>query len=110
MKLAIGIIAIACSFMAFLQSCTVTGLSELAGEQSIQAAGAFGALTAFLMFLGGAFTFGLPGVARVLFFLSALASVPAREEFPDSVLWGGLSLVLCVLLIVFVRKPKEGAS
>ena len=100
MKMAVGIIGLVFSMIALVQSCTITGLSSLADKQDVGQAGAVGMLTAILMFLGAAFTFGLPKVARVLFALSFFASIPAREHFPDMWIWGIVSAILCVLLLL----------
>lgn len=109
MKIAVGIIGIALSVMAFLQSFAVAGLANLAQDENVGQAGSIGVLTAFLIFLGGAFAFGLPKVARVLFVLGFLASIPARSYFPDMLIWGGVSLILGVLLL-FVKSPKPQTS
>lgn len=109
MKIAVGIIALVLSMIALLQSCTITGLSGLANDEQVGQAGALGMLTAILMFFGGAFSFGLPGVARVLFVLGFLASIPAREQFPDMWVWGIASAILAGLLL-FVKSPKASSS
>lgn len=105
MKIAVGIIGLFLSLIALMQSCTITGLSGLADDQAVGEAGALGMATAILMFFGSAFSFGLPKVARVLFLLAFLVSIPAREAFPDMWVWGVASLILGVLL-VFVKTKK----
>ena len=108
MKVAVGIIGITLAMIAFLQSCTVGGLSNIAGEEAVAGAAALGGLTAFFMFLGGAFSFGLPGVARVLFALAFLVSIPARKDFPDMWVWGIVSALLgCLLWFTRTKKSKE---
>ncbi|MBU3262205.1 hypothetical protein KPG71_19495, partial [Roseovarius sp. PS-C2] len=62
MKIAVGIIGITLALIALLQSCTITGLSGISEDQATGEAGAFGMMTAFLMFFGGAFAFGLPRI------------------------------------------------
>lgn len=94
MKIAVGIIGLVLSMVAFMQSCTIAGLSRLADDETIVEAGTFGMLTAFLMFLGGAFAFGLPRAAQVFFGLSFIASIPAREDFPDMWIWGIVAAIL----------------
>lgn len=111
MKIAVGIIGIVLSMVAFLQSCTLVGLSNIAREEAVEGAAALGSLTAFFMFLGGAFSFGLPGVARVLFALAFLLSIPARKEFPDMWVWGIASAVLGILLwFVRTKKPAKTSA
>lgn len=105
MKIAVGIIGITLAIIALVQSCTLTGLSNLVEDEASGEAGAMGMLTAFLMFFGGAFAFGVPRVAQVLFVLGFLASIPARENFPDMWLWGIISAVLAGLL--FLHKKPE---
>lgn len=105
MKIAVGIIALVFSMIALLQSCTIRGLSGMANDEQIGQAGALGMLTATLMFFGGAFSFGLPRVARVLFALGFLASIPARKHFPDMWVWGIACAILAVLLS-FVKSAK----
>jgi hypothetical protein len=109
MKIAVGIIGLALSMIALLQSCAITGLSGLANDQAVGEAGAMGMVTAFLMFFGGAFSFGLPGVARVLFALGFLASIPARESYPDMWVWGIASAGLGGLLL-FVKSTKKDSK
>ena len=109
MKIAVGIIAIFLSIIALMQSFTITGLSGLVEDKSMQEAGSFGVLTAFLLFFGGVFSFGLPKVAQVLFVLAFLVSLPAREAFPDMVIWGAVAVVLAFLLR-FVAKKKVTAT
>lgn len=109
MKIAVGIIALVLSMIVFMQSCTITGLSGLADDTASQEAGTFGMLTAFLMFLGGAFAFGVPRVATALLALAFLASIPAREDFPDMMIWGGVCAVLG-LILSFTWDPKKGGD
>lgn len=105
MKIAVGIIGIFFSLVALLQSCTITGLSSLADNAQVGAAGSMGMLVSLLMFAGGAFAFGIPVVARVLFVLGFLLSLFAKKDFPDMMIWGWLSLALAVLLS-FGAKAK----
>lgn len=106
MKIAVGIIGLGFSVVAFLQSFAVAGLARLAQDQKTGQAGSLGVLTAFLIFLGGAFACGLPKAARVLYVLGFIASIPARSTFPDMLIWGVVSLVLGVLLM-FVKAPTS---
>ena len=112
MKIAVGIIGLVLSMMALLQSCTLTGISGISGDTSIQQASSLGMLAAILMFFGGAFSFGLPKVARVVFVLSFLASIPARKAFPDMWVWGFASLFLSLLLLFVTTRqsPKLNAT
>jgi hypothetical protein len=107
LKIAVGIIGIFLSLTALLQSCSINGLSRLSENQELETAGALGMLTAFLMFFGSAFTFGLPKVARVFFALAFLVSIPARKEFPDMWVWGVASLILGLLLLLVKNKPTD---
>lgn len=108
MKIAVGIIALVLSMVAFMQSCTITGLSGITNDSAVGEAGALGMLTAFLMFLGGAFAFGVPRAAQVLLGLAFLVSIPARDEFPDMWVWGIIALVLAVLLSF--HKKEAGST
>lgn len=107
MKIAVGIIALVLSMIALMQSCTVTTLSGLADDVESSGAGALGMMTAILMFFGGAFSFGLPKVARIIFALGFLVSIPARAEYPDMLIWGIASLILGVLLFFIKNKNPE---
>lgn len=109
MKIAVGIIALAFSLIALLQSCAVTGLSGAVGQTSSQEAGGIGMLVAVAMFFGGAFSFGVPKVASVMFGAAFGLSLLARKDFPDMQIWGYLALILGVLLLLFSgSKKKEG--
>lgn len=110
MKVAVGIIALVFSLIALLQSCAITGLSGAVGETATQQAGGIGMLTAVAMFFGGAFAFGLPTVARVMFAISFGLSLLAKKDFPDMQIWGWLSLLLGVLLTFSSKSKQESKS
>jgi hypothetical protein len=107
MKIAVGIIALVLSMMTFLQSCTITGLSGMVEDTATAQAGASGMATGFLMFLGGAFAFGAPRVARVLFVFAFFVSIPAWKDFPDMRVWGIICLILAVLLFFQQKSPER---
>lgn len=98
MKVAVGIIALVLSMMALLQSCTLFGLSGMANDTAVQQSGAAGIVVAFLIFLGGAFAFGVPGFSALLFFAAFGLSFIAKENFPDMQLWGWVAAVLGMLI------------
>lgn len=111
MKIAIGIIAIVLSFIVTMQALAVTGLSGMAGEESAQQSGAIGILIGLLIFIGGAFSFGLPRVAAALFIIAFLLSWIAKKDFPDMQLWGWVAAIFSVLLNLWgTPKNKESNS
>lgn len=101
MRIAVGITGIVLSFVSFLQSGILTFASSFAQEQALGEAGAVGMLMAFLMFLGGAFSFGVPKVALVMFIFTFLLSFVAKDAFPDAAFWGYVNLALGGLLAKF---------
>ncbi|WIV50718.1 hypothetical protein QQG91_13800 [Marivivens sp. LCG002] len=107
MKIAVGIIGIVLSFVSFMQSGLLTVASSVAEKQGVMQAGAVGMLMAFLMFLGGAFSFGVPKVALVMFIVNFLLSFVAKDQFPDAAFWGYVSLVLGGLLAKFGEPSKK---
>lgn len=107
MKTAVGIIGVGLGLIVLMQACSVTGLSQLAQQQDSAEAGSIGMVVAVLMFLGGAFSFGVPRLATAMFGLAFLASLPARAAFPDMAVWGGVSIVLGLMLSFSQwKKPK----
>lgn len=113
MRMAAGIIAIGLSLIMLMQSCTITGLSGISEDTGMGEAGALGMGVAIMMFFGGAFVFGLPTVAMVIFLLAFVASLAGKEHFPDMEIWGYVCLVLAALAFFGRRKkhsPKEGGS
>lgn len=111
MKIAVGIIAIFFSLIALLQSCALTGLSNIAEDEATAEAGLMGTLVALFMFFGGAFSFALPTVARVMFLIGfAMSWLGNREDFPDLVVWGWVSLILAALISFFIRSEGKQQS
>ena len=110
MKTAVGIIGIGLGLIVLMQSCTITGLSGMIDEKETSEAGSLGMLTALLMFFGGAFSFGLPRVAAVVFALGFLISIPARDAFPDMWVWGIVSLILGVLIRLSYQRDKRAKT
>jgi hypothetical protein len=107
MKIAIGIIGIGISIFVMLQAMAIAGLGGLAEEEAMQQAGSVGVLVAFLVFVASAFTFGLPKVAGVIFFVAALLGFMVSSDFPDMGVWGGVALVLGVLAFIAGRKTAN---
>lgn len=111
MRIAVGIIGLMVGLLCVLQSCTVAVGSHLVADQSGFGDGAAGMMVGALSFIGGAFAFGLPGTASVIFVLAGLVGVliGSQGSFSDLSLWGGACLILAVMAF-FGRRRKRRAG
>lgn len=107
MKIALGIIAIMLGILVLLQSCTVGTASHLTGDAATTDAGMLGILAGLLLFVGGAFAFGLPIVSTVIFVLAGLIALAGSTEFPDLKIWGFVSLGMAVMAFFAWRSGKK---
>lgn len=108
MNIATGIIGIILGLLVLMQSCAVATGSSLANDQSTFDAGAIGILAGICYFIGGAFAFGLPRVAMVVFGIAAAIAFLAASQgsFQDLSFWGGVALVLAIMAFFAGRKAK----
>lgn len=107
MKIAIGIIGIMLGILVLLQSCTVGTASHLVGDAATGDAGSLGILAGLLLFVGGAFAFGLPIVSTVTFTLAGLIAFAGSAEFPDLKVWGFIALAMAVMAFFTWRSTKK---
>lgn len=107
MKIAVGIISIGISIFVMVQAMAITGLSNLAEQETMQQAGSVGVLVALLIFVGGAFTFGLPKAAGFIFVIAAILAFMISSDFPDMGIWGVFALVFGLLAFLASRKAKK---
>ncbi len=107
MKIAIGIIGLMLGFLVLLQSCTVGTASHMLGNEAGSDAGALGILAGLLLFIGGAFAFGLPIVSIVTFTLAGLLAFAGSAEFPDLQVWGFASLGMAAMTFFAWRSGKK---
>ncbi len=112
MKIAVGIIGLFLGLLVLLQSCAVTAGSGLLNDQATGSAGAVGMLTGVLLVIGGAFSFGLPLVGAIIFFVSALMAFIASSQgsFGDMSVWGVIALLLGVMGFFTWRSAKRKKS
>lgn len=107
MKIAIGIIGIMLGILVLLQSCTVGTASHMMGDAATGDAGSLGILAGLLLFIGGAFAFGLPIVSTVTFTLAGLIAFAGAAEFPDLKVWGFVALAMAVMAFFTWRSAKK---
>jgi ABC-type cobalamin transport system ATPase subunit len=107
MKIAIGIIGIMLGILVLLQSCTVGTASHLVGDAATGDAGSLGILAGLLLFVGGAFAFGLPIVSTVTFTLAGLIAFAGSAQFPDLKVWGFIALAMAVMAFFTWRSAKK---
>lgn len=107
MKIAIGIIGLMLGLLVLLQSCTVGTASHMIGNEAGGDAGALGILAGMLLFVGGAFAFGLPIVSTVTFTLAGLIAFAGSAEFPDLQIWGFVSLGMAALAFFAWRSGRK---
>ena len=99
MKIAVGIIGMFLGLLVLLQSCTVAAGSGLLQDKATSGAGAIGMLVGVLFFIAGAFSFGLPLVAAIMFAVAGLFAFLAATQgtFGDITIWGVVALVLALM-------------
>lgn len=107
MKIATGIIAIMLGLLVLLQSCTIGAGSSLLGDQATADAGAVGIIAGFFLFVGGAFSFGLPMIGGIVFVVAALVAFTGVEQFPDLQVWAVLALVLAAMALFAWRSDRK---
>lgn len=107
MKIATGIIAIMLGLLVLLQSCTIGAGSSLLGDQATADAGAVGIIAGFFLFVGGAFSFGLPMIGGIMFLVAALVAFTGVEQFPDLQVWAVLALVLAGMSLFAWRSDRK---
>lgn len=107
MKIATGIIAMMLGLVALLQSCTVGTASHLIGDQASSDAGAAGVIAGFLIFVGGAFAFGLPSVSVFVFVAAGLLALTGAADFPDLQIWAMISVIFAGMAVVGWRSDRK---
>ncbi|MDR6817026.1 heme/copper-type cytochrome/quinol oxidase subunit 2 [Neorhizobium sp. 2083] len=112
MKIAIGIISMFLGLLVLLQSCTVGTASHMLGEQATADAGAVGMLVGLLYFIGGAFSFGLPVVAMIVFAVASLLAFAAGASvsFSDMTVWAVVALILAVGAFFMWRSARKAKA
>lgn len=107
MKLATGLIGIFLSLIVMVQACAIYAGGSLASNQSFGEAGAVGVMVGVLLFLGGAFAFGLPLVACVIFTLGGLLAMAISGTFADMWIWGLVSFGLATMALFAWRSASK---
>lgn len=113
MKLATGLIGIFLSLLVMVQACAIFAGSSMAEDQPLGEAGAVGLLVGGLLFLGGAFAFGLPAVSMVIFAIGGLLAVAISGTFADMWIWGLVSFALAIMSFFAwrsARKARKGSE
>jgi len=110
MKIALGIICIMIALLVMLQSCAISSVSALAQDEQSFGAGAAGILTGLLIFVAGAFAFGMPKVSVGILIVAGLLASLAATDIPDMGIWAVITFGLAVLGYFAVRQDKKAAS
>lgn len=97
MKIAAGIIGLILGVLVLLQSCAVATTASIAELEVGKQEGTIGLFVALLLFVGGAFAFGLPGVACAVFFIAGGFAFMASTTFADLAIWGGVAWGLAAM-------------
>ncbi|MGD9744326.1 MAG: hypothetical protein AB7V53_16910, partial [Dongiaceae bacterium] len=106
MKIAVGIIGIVIGLLALLQSCVATTAGRLAQKPEMVQAASLGVGAAFFTFIAGAFAFGLPLVAAIIFVLAALMAFMAAGAFPDMGIWGAVDIILAAMSLFAWHRQR----
>jgi hypothetical protein len=112
MKIAGGIIGILLGLLVFLQSCTVATTAHLVSDGAATQAGSVGIFVGLLFLIGGAFSFGLPLIATIIFAMAALLAFAVSGDFSDMMIWGIVSAALAAMAFFAWRsgRPKRAAA
>jgi hypothetical protein len=112
MKIAVGIIGLFLGLIVLLQSCAVTAGSGLANDSATGAAASIGMLVGLVYFIAGAFSFALPLVGAIMFFIAGLLAFLASTlgNFGDITIWGYIAIVLAVMGFFTWRSAKRKKS
>ena len=109
MKITLGLICIMLALLVSLQSCAITATSALVQDEMSFGAGSAGVFTAILVFVAGAFAFGLPKVSVTPLIVAGLLAALAASDIPDMAIWSALIFALAVLGIFAARKDSRAA-
>lgn len=113
MKIAVGIIGIVLGLLALLQSCVATMAGGMTEKPELVEAASLGLGAAIFTFIAGAFAFGLPLVAAIIFVFAALLAFAAAGPFPDMGVWGTVDIILAAMALFAwyrQRKAKQTAA
>lgn len=110
MKIATGIIAMLLGMLVLLQSCTVGTASHMIGDKASSDAGGIGLIAGFLIFVGGAFAFGLPFVSVIVFTLAGLLALMGAAEFPDLRVWAIACFVFATMAFFAWRAGRKSKA
>lgn len=109
MKIAVGIIGLILGMLVLLQSCAVTAGSGLMNDQATGGAAAIGMLVGLVLVVAGAFSFALPLVEAIMFFVAGLLAFLASTQgsFEDITVWGYITMVLAIMGFFTWRSAKR---
>jgi len=107
MKTALGIICIMIGIVVILQSCVAATGSALAQDENTYGASAVGMIAGLLVFVAGAFAFGLPKVSMIILIIAGLIALIASSNFPDMMIWAFIAFGLAVLGFFAARQDKK---
>jgi hypothetical protein len=109
MRIATLVVTLFLMLAVGLQSCTLYGLSAIAGQQETGGGAAVGLLIAFLYLLGAAFVMGLPLISIICFTVAGLLglAVGATTKFSDMTIWGIVSFVLALMSFLGRRELRR---
>lgn len=110
MKIATGIIAMLLGMLVLLQSCTIGTASHMIGDKASADAGGIGLIAGFLIFVGGAFAFGLPFISMIVFALAGLLALVGAAEFPDLRVWAVACAILALMAFFAWRTGRKTKS
>ncbi|MBZ9850299.1 hypothetical protein LB565_20165 [Mesorhizobium sp. CA14] len=110
MKIAVGIIGILLGIITMLQSCAVATGGNILANQELAGAGSVGVLVGLLFFVGGAFAFGLPLVAAIVFVVGSFFALIAINAFPDMKVWAVADLLLAAMAFFAWRSARRSGA
>ncbi|SCX20241.1 hypothetical protein DSM25558_2710 [Agrobacterium sp. DSM 25558] len=109
MKIAVGIIGLLLGILVLMQSCAVTAGSGLMNDSATGAAASIGMLVGLVFAIAGAFSFALPLVGAIMFFVAGLLAFMASTQgnFGDITIWGYIAMVLAIMGFFTWRSAKR---
>ena len=110
MKIAAGLISMFLGLLVLVQSCAVAATARLGTSAQIADEASVGIMVGFLIFVAGAFAFGLPTVSTVILVLAGLLGLGSSSAYADMGIWAVVALMLAGLSGLAARSQRRARA
>lgn len=110
MKIAAGLISMFLGLLVLVQSCAVAATARLGTNTQIADEASVGIMVGFLIFVAGAFAFGLPTVSTVILVLAGLLGLGSSSAYADMGIWAVVALMLAALSGLAARSQRRARA